>query len=70
MTLEEFNNLEVGDSVKYGPFSALEFGGVVRHAATGNDHVVMNDGIGGTKKVYKELFIKHGHLVTPTLRSE
>jgi hypothetical protein len=63
MTEGEFNKLNVGDPVKYGPFSGVKFAGVESKEETGNAHVVMIDGIGDTKRVYKDLFIKYGQVI-------
>jgi hypothetical protein len=63
VTLDEFNKLEVGDHVKYGPFAGVKFSGVESGGEIGTDHVIMIDGIGDTKKVYKDLFIKHGQVI-------
>ena len=60
MKEEDYNKLEVGASVKYGPFSCLTFNGEEDHELTGTPHVLLSNGTGEQKRVYKDLFIKHG----------
>ncbi len=54
MTQQEFDNLKVGDKVKYCFFTNLTYLG------KDDRHVILSDSLGKESKIFIELFMKYG----------
>jgi hypothetical protein len=55
------SELKIGQKIKYGAFSEITFQGIVED--NGEELVVMQDGFGNTKRVFKYLFEKYAIIV-------